>query len=400
MGVDLLGLEALDRLQDVFNGIDEDKSGFISINEFTKACRELSMTVTTEELHDFICSDSSGDGELNFEEFCCFYSTRLKKVFDEIDTDRSGEIDWKELQRAFITLGYKATDREVRSLLTRVDTDKNEQIDFKEFCNYFCSLPSPSTRAVLERWASGLSIDTGSDLAPPALPPCSVEIWKALVAGGVAGIVSRTFTAPLEKAKIIAQTQTTRETQLSVSGVLSKIWSNERWRGLFAGNGANCIRVLPFSALVCLAYYNMAKNFPLDDGSIRKSAAMRICSGAMAGVFATLFTYPIDVARAKLTVQERTTKSYNGTFDALKVIAKNDKMSGLYRGIGPTIASIAPFVAIQQVTYDLLKYKAGNMSMEPSVLLFVGCGSAAGVAAQTVCYLSIGCYSAQTTVRK
>ena len=161
MGVDLLGLEALDRLQDVFNGIDEDKSGFISINEFTKACRELSMTVTTEELHDFICSDSSGDGELNFEEFCCFYSTRLKKVFDEIDTDRSGEIDWKELQRAFITLGYKATDREVRSLLTRVDTDKNEQIDFKEFCNYFCSLPSPSTRAVLERWASGLSIDTG-----------------------------------------------------------------------------------------------------------------------------------------------------------------------------------------------------------------------------------------------
>ena len=161
MGLDLLGLEALDRLQDVFNGIDEDKSGFISINEFTKACRELSMTVTTEELHDFICSDSSGDGELNFEEFCCFYSTRLKKVFDEIDTDRSGEIDWKELQRAFITLGYKATDREVRSLLTRVDTDKNEQIDFKEFCNYFCSLPSPSTRAVLERWASGLSIDTG-----------------------------------------------------------------------------------------------------------------------------------------------------------------------------------------------------------------------------------------------
>ena len=46
---------------------------------------------------------------------------------------------------------------------------------------------------------------SGSDLAPPALPPCSVEIWKALVAGGVAGIVSRTFTAPLEKAKIIAQ---------------------------------------------------------------------------------------------------------------------------------------------------------------------------------------------------
>ena len=186
MGVDLLGLEALDRLQDVFHGIDEDKSGFISIKEFTKACSELSMTVTTEELHDFICSDSSGDGELNFEEFCCFYSTRLKKVFDEIDTDRSGEIDWKELQRAFMTLGYKATDREVRSLLTRVDTDKNEQIDFKEFCNYFCSLPSPSTRAVLERWASGLSIDTGQ---------CILKVWKMQLHGVARGGVALTDVA-------------------------------------------------------------------------------------------------------------------------------------------------------------------------------------------------------------
>ena len=72
-------------------------------------------------------------------------------------------------------------------------------------------------------------------------------------------------------------------------------------------------------------------------------------------------------------------------FDALKVIAKKDKMPGLYRGIGPTLLSIAPLVAIQQVTYDLLKYKAGNMNIEPSVFLFLGCGSLAGVAAQTVC---------------
>ena len=34
--------------------------------------------------------------------------------------------------------------------------------------------------------------------------------------------------------------------------------ARESWRGLFAGNGANCIRILPFSALVCLAYSNLA----------------------------------------------------------------------------------------------------------------------------------------------
>ena len=57
----------------------------------------------------------------------------------------------------------------------------------------------------------------------------------------------------------IYQTQTTRQTHLHVSDILTSTWKKESWRGLFAGNGANCVRVLPFSALVCLAYYNMAK---------------------------------------------------------------------------------------------------------------------------------------------
>ena len=161
MSVDLLGVEAFNRLHNVFKKMDKDNSGSISLEEFTKACGELSMTVGTDELNDFASSDSSCDGELDFEEFCRFYYTRLRKVFDEIDTDKSGEIDGKELQGAFRTLGYKATNREVRTLLVKLDTDRNQQISFKEFCSYFCTLPSPSTKAVLERWASGLSIDIG-----------------------------------------------------------------------------------------------------------------------------------------------------------------------------------------------------------------------------------------------
>ena len=45
----------------------------------------------------------------------------------------------------------------------------------------------------------------GSDLAPHHIPPSSLVIWRALFAGGMAGVVSRTATAPLEKIKILAQ---------------------------------------------------------------------------------------------------------------------------------------------------------------------------------------------------
>ena len=70
-------------------------------------------------------------------------------------------------------------------------------------------------------------------------------------------------------------------------------------------------------------------------------------------------------------------------------MAKNEKLPGLYKGFGPTLMAIAPFVAIQQISYDLLKYKAGSMQMEPSVMLFLGCGSIAGATAQTVCSVKI-----------
>ena len=164
MNIDIrkvLGSKALQRLHKLFNGIDKDSSGTISVEEFTQACSELSMDISADELGDFKSSDASNDGELDFDEFCRFYAARLRKVFDEIDTDGSGEIGRAELQSAFQKLGYKATEREVRSMLAEVDTDKNEEVSFQEFCNYFCSMPSPNMKAVIEKWASGLSIDTG-----------------------------------------------------------------------------------------------------------------------------------------------------------------------------------------------------------------------------------------------
>ena len=61
-----------------------------------------------------------------------------------------------------------------------------------------------------------------------------------------------------------------------------------------------------------------------------------------------------------------------------------ERLPGLYRGLGPTLLAIAPFMAVQQSCYDVLKVQAINHSMEPSAPLFFVCGSLAGGAAQTV----------------
>lgn len=39
---------------------------------------------------------------------------------------------------------------------------------------------------------------------------------------------------------------------------LRSTWKQSRLCGVFAGNGANCMRVFPFAGLVCLTYANIA----------------------------------------------------------------------------------------------------------------------------------------------
>lgn len=153
---------SIKKLRSIFTEIDINTSGTISQDELILACKKLAIEIEVKQLNDFLESDVTGDGELNFHEFCNFYMLRLKSIFAEIDADGSGAIGVDELKGAFTKVGFHVTDREVVSLLSQVDKDSDQTVDISEFCNFFCSLPSPDFRLVVEKWASGLSVDIGN----------------------------------------------------------------------------------------------------------------------------------------------------------------------------------------------------------------------------------------------
>lgn len=67
----------------------------------------------------------------------------------------------------------------------------------------------------------------------------------------MAGAVSRTVVSPLERLKILFQVQSAGRDayKLSVGQALGKMWREEGWRGFMRGNGTNCIRIVPYSAV-------------------------------------------------------------------------------------------------------------------------------------------------------
>lgn len=89
-------------------------------------------------------------------------------------------------------------------------------------------------------------------------------VIAAFLAGGVAGAVSRTIVSPLERLKILFQIQSVgrEEYKMSIWKALVKMGREEGWRGFLRGNGTNCVRIIPYSA-VQFGSYNFYKKVSL-----------------------------------------------------------------------------------------------------------------------------------------
>merc|ERR1719473_1323450 len=114
-----------------------------------------------------------------------------------------------------------------------------------------------------------------------------------LAAGGIAGAVSKTITAPLEKVKLAIQNQDSNPRILSgemprYSGMancftrhITELGPSSLWRG----NVANCIRYVPTAAFNLAFKDNIKAMFPKYDKQTEfgKFAGAQIASGAAAG---------------------------------------------------------------------------------------------------------------------
>ncbi|XWS46188.1 hypothetical protein CRYUN_Cryun14cG0043300 [Craigia yunnanensis] len=225
-----------------------------------------------------------------------------------------------------------------------------------------------------------------------------LSICKSLVAGGVAGGVSRTAVAPLERLKILLQVQNPHSIKYNgtIQG-LKYIWRTEGFRGLFKGNGTNCARIVPNSAVKFFSYEQASKAFPLLVNSAEDAQLtplLRLGAGACAGIIAMSATYPMDMVRGRLTVQtESSPYQYRGMFHALSTVLRQEGPRALYKGWLPSVIGVIPYVGLNFAVYESLKewlIKSNQFGLaedsELSVTTRLACGAAAGTVGQTVAY--------------
>ena len=309
----------------------------------------------------------------------------LEVLYDEVKGNDSA-ININAVRSFFSRHGKDVSVPEANRLFSLLDKDKDSVISRDEFESFFSPL---------------VAKEQTSSERPTALTPSQlsafwiqrtarVDYWTPTIdiaAGGMAGCVSRTLTSPLERLKILRQVQESRDpTHLRYSSIwqsLTRIFHEEGWKGYFKGNGANVARIAPYSAVQFGVYERMRK---VTQDSAFPRPVISMATGAVSGVMAVVVTYPLDVTRAHLTIQVTDIK-YKGVIDCAKSVVKQKGLYGLYQGMWPTVAGIAPYVAINFTCYERLKEiyikKTGHV---PSSWATLGIGAVSGAVAQTFTY--------------
>ncbi|KAI8818887.1 mitochondrial carrier domain-containing protein [Fimicolochytrium jonesii] len=268
-------------------------------------------------------------------------------------------------------------------------------------------------------------------------------IWRSLLAGGIAGCAAKTAVAPLDRVKILFQTNNPHFERHagSFKGIFNAGAEIKRLygvRGLFQGHSATLLRIFPYAAIKFMAYEQIKHRLGVGKAGVShtEQAFRNMVAGSLAGCISVFFSYPLDLLRVRLAFEVRTTTAASqvplqpvslssvvkmiyhepNPFFAEDLAADGNGVErkgwsrvpgvlNFYRGFMPTIYGIVPYAGVSFLVYERLKTYAkttlGRYTLvsptptssttpaRPPQLTwwaYLACGALSGAIAQTTAY--------------
>jgi calmodulin len=140
---DQLPEDKITECKEVFDLFDKDKDGSITVKELGDVMRALGANPTQTELQEMINEvDSNGSGKIEFKEFLELFAKKMKdpdteedliEAFKIFDKDGNGVISAQELRHVMTTLGERLTEEEADEMIREADIDGDGYINYHEF---------------------------------------------------------------------------------------------------------------------------------------------------------------------------------------------------------------------------------------------------------------------------
>ena len=391
------GVRRLESTEHEFRRLDSDGSGALSHDEVKEGLRQRGLPASKEAIGGFFAkADLNGDGKISIEEYRTFVRERiaeLQEVYTSVDANGDGRLTTDELRRAAQRLGFSVSAEQLRRVQEVADRDHDGAVSFDEFVTFLLLLPTVNPAAVFEAFASLYIESASSEYAPPAEVVGDFEraqlitvLLSKVYSGSIAGGVSRTLTAPIDRLKTLMQAAPPGQAGGGLVDGMRAIYREGGLPAFFRGNSVNVMKIAPETSLKFVAFDQLKGSVAKDRDNV--TVGERLVAGGAAGAIAQAAIYPLEITKTRMAVSAPGV--YSGIADCLRKIVRGEGAGALYQGLSTSLVGIVPYAGIDLAMNSVLKdmatriYKARDA--EPSVFAVLACGMVSSTTAMLATY--------------
>ncbi|KAD6795180.1 hypothetical protein R6Q59_020922 [Mikania micrantha] len=189
-----------------------------------------------------------------------------------------------------------------------------------------------------------------------------------LVAGSLSGGTAVLFTYPLDLVRTKLAYQVVDTPKLNVKGTMiseqafrgirdcfTRTYKEAGMRGLYRGVAPSLYGIFPYAGLKFYFYEEMKSHVPDD---YKKNITVKLACGSVAGLLGQTFTYPLDVVRRQMQVQQlraSNNSEFKGTIGTFFMILQKEGWKHLFSGLSINYLKAVPSVAVGFTVYDVMK---------------------------------------------
>ncbi|XP_060890442.1 mitochondrial adenyl nucleotide antiporter SLC25A24-like [Labrus mixtus] len=380
--------------EELFARLDTNKDGKVDVSELKTGLAAMGIKAGQGAAEKIVSAgDQDKDARLDFNEFSKYLKDHEKKLqltFKSLDKNNDGRVDPLEIKQALEELGLEISKEGASKILQSIDVDGTMTVDWNEWREHFLFNPATDLQEIIRYWKHSTVLDIGDSLAIPdeftEEEKTTGLWWRQLSAGAMAGAVSRTGTAPLDRMKVFMQVHSSKTNKISLVGGFQQMLKEGGLASLWRGNGINVLKIAPETAIKFMAYEQYKKLLSSEPGKVKTHE--RFMAGSLAGATAQTAIYPMEVMKTRLTL--RKTGQYTGMADCAKKILKKEGVKAFYKGYIPNILGIIPYAGIDLAVYESLKNfwlsRYASETANPGILVLLGCGTISSTCGQLASY--------------
>ncbi|KAG7264569.1 hypothetical protein CRUP_029124 [Coryphaenoides rupestris] len=188
-----------------------------------------------------------------------------------------------------------------------------------------------------------------------------VSQWRAILAGGIAGIAAALATYPLEVAETRLIVQNCREpTYAGVLHTLGSVYRSEGLLALYRGFTLTVLGAFPFSVGCFAVYMNLEKLW--QEPPFRFNSLQNFINGCLAAGVAQSLSYPFDTVKRKMQAQSShlphlggADVHFTGILDCFRQMIRNKGISSLWSGFTANTVKIVPYFGLLYTCFEMCK---------------------------------------------